>query len=175
MQNLNRFKILGLDISSTATGWAVINEARELVDYGLIKPKGEPYDRLQFTKTALIKILVIEKPDYICIEDMIAFRNGLTTKLLNAFSGVCGLAAFEFNGRPPRMIASSSIKAFLGVNPRAIKRTGGDSLAVKEAVYTAVNNIYKLDIHPADPRFKNRHDISDAIGAALKYYEELKP
>jgi crossover junction endodeoxyribonuclease RuvC len=79
--------ILGIDSSTTSTGWGVIdtkfeNELR-LVDYGSIKPpKVETIDRIIYITRELKRILQDFKPELIVIEEMNVTRNMNTIRAL---------------------------------------------------------------------------------------------
>ena len=45
-----KVRVIAFDQSTTATGWAVLErETSEIVDYGVLKPKGETNDRIRQT------------------------------------------------------------------------------------------------------------------------------
>jgi crossover junction endodeoxyribonuclease RuvC len=79
--------ILGIDSSTTSTGWGVIdtkfeNELR-LVDFGVIKPpKVETIDRIIYISRELRGILQDFKPELIVIEEMNVTRNMRTIRTL---------------------------------------------------------------------------------------------
>ena len=80
--------ILGIDSSTTSTGWGVIdtkfdNELR-LIDYGSIKPPKqlETIDRVIHISKELKRILQDFKPELIVIEEMNVTRNMKTIRAL---------------------------------------------------------------------------------------------
>lgn len=80
--------ILGIDSSTTSTGWGVIdtkfdNELR-LIDYGSIKPPKqlETIDRIIYIERELRRILQDFKPELIVIEEMNVTRNMKTIRVL---------------------------------------------------------------------------------------------
>lgn len=80
--------ILGIDSSTTSTGWGVIdtkfdNELR-LIDYGSIKPPKqlETIDRIIYISRELRRILQDFKPELIVIEEMNVTRNMNTIRAL---------------------------------------------------------------------------------------------
>lgn len=86
--------ILGIDSSTTSTGWGVIdtkfeNELR-LVDYGVIKPRKqlETIDRIIYIERELRRILQDFKPELIVIEEMNVTRNMRTVRELAKLLGV---------------------------------------------------------------------------------------
>ena len=82
--------ILGIDSSTTSTGWAVIdtkfdNELR-LIDYGVIKPKqDETIDRIIKISNELKEVLRSFRPEFVVIEEMNVTRN---MKTIRALSGL---------------------------------------------------------------------------------------
>ena len=82
--------ILGIDSSTTSTGWAIIdtkfdNELR-LIDYGVIKPKqDETIDRIIYISNELKEVLRNFRPEFVVIEEMNVTRN---MKTIRALSGL---------------------------------------------------------------------------------------
>ena len=79
--------ILGIDSSTTSTGWGVIDTKFEselrLVDYGSIKPpKVETIDRIIYITRELKRMLQDFKPELIVIEEMNVTRNMNTIRAL---------------------------------------------------------------------------------------------
>ena len=79
--------ILGVDSSTTSTGWGVIDtklsDELRLVDYGSIKPpKVETIDRIIYISRELRRILQDFKPELIVIEEMNVTRNMNTIRAL---------------------------------------------------------------------------------------------
>ena len=86
--------ILGIDSSTTSTGWGVIDTKFEnglrLVDYGVIKPRKqlETIDRIIYIERELRRILQDFKPELIVIEEMNVTRNMRTVRELAKLLGV---------------------------------------------------------------------------------------
>lgn len=79
--------ILGIDSSTTSTGWGVIdtkfNDELRLVDYGSIKPpKVETIDRIIYISRELKQMLQDFKPELIVIEEVNVTRNMNTIRAL---------------------------------------------------------------------------------------------
>ena len=96
--NAQDVALVYFDVSSLSTGWAVMDGSGKLTAYGTINPTGEMPSRLVQTKTEVKKLLQQYQPTFIGIEDMIAFRNGKITKMLNFFTGVVYAECYEYNG-----------------------------------------------------------------------------
>lgn len=83
-------KILGLDISSNSTGWAVLDDDT-VVDFGVIKTSGKDVAKIVDFYSQLVNILSDHDDiDWVGIEDTYV-QNIVTTKLLAAYHGVAWL------------------------------------------------------------------------------------
>lgn len=164
--------LLGLDVSSITTGYCFIDTNGNILKAGAIKCGGDVPERMQQLRDSLALLLNEQKPTFVAIEDMIAFRNGRVVKLINQFVGVAYLTAFDFNGNDVYFIASSSVKKMLGVNPRALRKDGLKPDQIKAVVYDNVAKKYGLKTEPADE--KVRFDIADAAGVAFKLLEKVR-
>ena len=86
--------ILGIDSSTTSTGWGVIDTKFDselrLVDYGVIKPRKqlETIDRIIYIERELRRILQDFKPEFVVIEEMNVTRNMRTVRELAKLLGV---------------------------------------------------------------------------------------
>ena len=76
-------KILGLDTSTTATGYAILENGK-LVKSGVIVPskKLDSIHRIIYIDEEIKKIYNKYMPDFICIEEMVAFRNANAMRVL---------------------------------------------------------------------------------------------
>lgn len=82
--------ILGIDSSTTSTGWGVIDTRFEdnlrLIDYGTIKPpKAETIDRIISITKEVKNLMWLYKPELVVIEEMNVTRN---MKTIRALSGL---------------------------------------------------------------------------------------
>ena len=71
---------LALDIA-TQTGWSILNENKELIEFGTIQinPSMTLPQRIIFFSNAIAKILEKFKPDHVFIEDLICGISGVKT------------------------------------------------------------------------------------------------
>lgn len=78
--------VMGVDSSTSSTGWAIIYEKDgevELLKYGSIKPKGKNVIRKIITiLDELKKIRRVNNPELVVIEDLSVSRNMRSTKVL---------------------------------------------------------------------------------------------
>lgn len=83
--------IMGIDSSTTSTGWAVIDTRHEgnlrVVDFGVVKPgkKLETIDRIIYISNKLKEIIRQFRPEFIVLEEMNVMRNA---KAVRALSGL---------------------------------------------------------------------------------------
>lgn len=75
-------RTMGIDSSTTSTGWAVIDE-EGIVASGVIKPKGETIERIIEISQELCKIYRQYEPVEVYIEDLSVTRNMKTLKSLS--------------------------------------------------------------------------------------------
>lgn len=140
---------LGLDPSTKSTGWGVMNDKKEIQEYGIIKGRTDNPD--SFVKLHNDLNEIIEKYDIkaITIEDTFFSANVDTLKKLVRPSGVIlymvGLHELDHDFIMP----SSWRKIVLG-NGRASKRES----------YEFINETFELGFDS----FNKYNDITDAIG-----------
>ena len=86
--------VLGLDLSSVRSGWAIIKNGRFYnrldIDYGFISPpkKFSAGEKLTYFREILIEVLSRNIIDIICLEDVFALRNVNTLKVLCEYRGI---------------------------------------------------------------------------------------
>lgn len=76
-------KILGLDTSTTSTGYAVLDE-NKLISYGTIKTpkKSDLLDKIIYIEENIKQIIKAKEVEFIVIEDLAVTRSASTTKAL---------------------------------------------------------------------------------------------
>lgn len=169
--NAQDVALVYFDVSSLSTGWAVMDGSGKLTAYGTINPTGEMPSRLVQTKTEVKKLLQQYQPTFIGIEDMIAFRNGKITKMLNFFTGVVYAECYEYNGNEVYMVASTSVKKHMNINSRALKKQGYSSDGIKHLMADEVENRYGVKLDRSNKRFM---DVADAIAGISKLHSIVK-
>ena len=150
-------KILGLDISSTSTGYCVFNNGR-LVKSSLdvIKPEGKTHgEKLCSFAKEVTKLLHKHKPDKVVIEDIFRGPNVNTFKVLAMFRGVCYYILFKELGIIPICIMPTSARKL--VKAKGVTKEDGFEFAIKK-----YNLKYSFDEH---------NDITDAIVLGLACHE----
>lgn len=154
--------ILGLDVSSVKTGWAVLKNGKFYkrlgVDYGTIETsnKDNISNRLFTFRNELESILKECKPDIIIMEDthLSKFVNAL--KMLVRFGAVAQEISWRTLSIDPILVPVKLARTVIGSQD-------------KEEVFNIVVNKYKLK----DFKFNTHNDITDAIVLTL-YGKSLK-
>jgi len=147
--------VLGLDLSTVSTGWAIVDENIKLVDKGIIDfvSKTPHKERMVILSELIQEVLDKNDIGMVVIEDTYVAKNVATTKLLNKYSGVaiytvykkcpdtCDIAVLS-----PQTIRSAHF-------PKSKKQQ------TKEYMYHYIVNKFSLP-----PETVN--DLTDAIAAA---------
>jgi Holliday junction resolvasome RuvABC endonuclease subunit len=114
--------ILGLDVSTSSTGWAILNDDGSLVDMGSFKIT--KYDNL-FDKAQAIRIGLTDLRDQYTVskisneEPLQGFRRGMssahTLLTLARFNGIVSWLAFDVFNIKPIFFDSTSARRGLGI------------------------------------------------------------
>lgn len=76
-------RILGIDSSTTATGYAILDD-NKIISSGVIKPNKtlSSIERIIYIENEINALYDKYKPDFIVIEEMVAFRNANAMRVL---------------------------------------------------------------------------------------------
>lgn len=150
-------RVLGLDTSTTSTGYAVLDNDK-LISYGTIKTpkKADLIDKIIYIEEHIKQIIKAKKIEFIVIEDLAMTRSAVTTK---ALSGLLYDLLVEFRKREILVVTArpSEWRKVCGIKGK--KR---DEL--KQNAIKFVKQRYKIDVND---------DEADAIGIA-KFGSELE-
>lgn len=122
--------ILGLDVSTSRIGWAVIDDKQELVDSNFFKTnkKHSLEERAMEVKGNIISpIVALYDITEIRIEEpFMMFSGGKTTartmSSLQRFNGMVSLAAHQALGRPATLVGATTARSRCGIKvPRGTK------------------------------------------------------
>ena len=156
--------ILGLDISTTTIGIAVLTRSKKRVKLKHVEfykpPKnGDLFERLFETKKAILKVVNEYNPDHVVIED-------ITQYMANKSGAKTIIALAVFN----RMI--------MNVNTiRKLIKTGDARLSkeeIPEAVAKHLNIDFPYEFNKKGKIAVESYDKADAIGAALAFCRDDK-
>ena len=163
--------ILGLDISTSKVGYAVINDTSQLVEFGVWKYKTS--ESLEIRAHSLSESLRFLRGKYgithVFVEEpFIAFSGGRTTAVtmskLQRFNGMCCYGVFRVFGDSATLVPSRQARANVGVK----QKRGED---IKKKVIAKVQELYPQDFIVEMTRYGNpkpgTDDMADAIIVAL--------
>ena len=130
--------ILGLDVSTSCTGWCLIEENSKLIDIGFIsleKHKGI-YSKAKIVEKALQNILISHSVEKVFIEENLqAFRPGLssakTLSTLARFNGIVSLLCYQVFEIEPIHVNVNAARKSLGIK---IERQSKCGKSTKEQV-----------------------------------------
>lgn len=139
--------IIAFDQSTTSSGWAVLKkETAELVDYGVLKPKGETNDRIRQTIKQCIWLVETFDVAFIFIEGVQVQRNPTIFEILAKLSGTLEIT-LEEKGYFVNVVKASEWRKRVGIKSR--KRAD-----VKKEAIELVHTLYGI---------KASEDESEAI------------
>ena len=130
-------KILGLDISSVATGWA-ISEEEQILARGVVNPVNDlkenygtkaktkesldEFDIIQHISGSVSKLIDEHGIEFLVVEDCFLGKNVRTLQVLARLSGaILGSWLARGNKRKPILISASRARAYLGCKGNAKK------------------------------------------------------
>jgi len=115
--------ILGIDISSSSTGWALLQDANTLKEYGLIKPTGNMSvsQRLYFFGNEIKKVIDKFQPTEIVIEETVLVRGPVIMRTLASFRGVALFQAYSYQKREVTTYTPPEWKKMIGLKGMAKK------------------------------------------------------
>lgn len=167
--------ILGLDVSTTRIGWAIIDGKQELVDsdfYKTDKKKTLEERAEDFLSSVLRPLSIIHKIDEVRVEEPFSmFSGGKTTaktmSSLQRFNGMISLLVLQMFGDPPTMVGSRTARARCGIKvPRGTKA----KTVVLEWVDVKFDNFIMEHTRHGNPK-PGLDDEADAIVVALSHFD----
>ena len=154
---------LGLDMSSTKSGYALFNDDK-LITYGLWEPSKELswQERILYMGDKLNEFLIEHNVDIIYCEDVpLMLKNPQTLKILCALQGVL-MGICLANKVEVKFISVSTWRSMLGLFDKTQKGKERDEM--KRKSIEMANNIFGLDLiyKSASSKF-NQEDEADSI------------
>lgn len=167
--------ILGLDISSASTGYAIYNTDHDSFDgYGVIKFSGTGKNkkthpqRLGLFEEKLLEVIEEYSPEYIYIEDIWGGNNKKTYKILALYHGIAYKIAYLHNEKDPIVYAPSAIRKLVA-NGEGVKMTE-KGRKDKEIAFEFIVGKYSYDGFV----FRKHNDITDAMTICLAGFYDRK-
>lgn len=134
---MSDLKLIAFDQSTTATGWCIMAyETGELLEYGVIKPKGETNDRIRQTIKRCIKLCDEHQVTFVYIEGIQVQKNPKVYEILAALKGTLEIC-LEEKGYFVNVVKASEWRSKVGIKAR--KRA-----EVKLEAHKLVNELYNL-------------------------------
>ncbi len=147
--------ILGVDQSFTSTGWTIIDESEEVLEFGIIgtsKDDGDVFTRARIIVDKLNEIITSYPIDYIGIEGLAFGGQG------NATRDLAGLQFMIIDSLRPRIIDITA--------PTAVKRlavNGRKGKIEKKDLFEALpENIQKLFLERGLKKTRGLFDVTDS-------------
>lgn len=167
--------ILGLDVSTSRIGWAIINDKQELIDSGFYKTKAKtPLEEraIALKDNVLVPITTIHKIAEIRIEEPFSmFSGGKTTaktmSSLQRFNGMVSLLAHQLLGKPPTLVGATTARSRCGIKvPRGAKA----KVVVLAWADDNFDNFIMEHTRHGNPK-PGLDDEADAIVVALSHFD----
>lgn len=103
--------LLGLDVSSKSTGWAIL-ENDKLIEYGKINPTDITFhcQKLNLFFIEINKLLNKYQPDEVAIEETVYVKNSKAFRVLTRTQAMALLAAYQYLRNEPKLYEPSHWK-----------------------------------------------------------------
>jgi len=168
--------IMGIDISSRSTGWALI-QGDKFVDYGKINPTGRMTNaqKMHLFHVELRKIIESKQPDEIAIEDVVQVRSVSVLKLLARFNGIAIIEAYRKLQKDPVLFEPTKWKTYVdGCTGSSKKCQVQLAICQKYGLLTQEKiDAYKIRINDALMKLKTCGD-DDSKGQLKQLKKELR-
>jgi crossover junction endodeoxyribonuclease RuvC len=151
-------KVLGLDVSSASTGYAVVSDGYlDFDSLGTIQPPTKLMmgEKLMYFEKALKRLLKKHRPDVVVVEEVFRGPNAKTFRVLAMFKGVAYLTIRQAMHYDP-----------IAIMPTEARKAVGVSGSKKEDAFAWVVERFGF----VDYTFAKHNDICDGIVLALSYF-----
>ena len=136
--------ILGLDVSTSCTGWCILKDTGEFVDLGSIKLTSykSSYKKAGVIRDTLSELLIKYEVNHVYIEENLqAFRPGLssakTLSTLARFNGIVSLLCYEIFNLEPEHLNVNAARKMMGI--KLIRKKHGGK-PTKEQIFVWVSD-----------------------------------
>ena len=169
--------ILGLDISTSVIGIAVLDEDKNLMSYDAIKFKSDVSleERADFLSKEIQTLNTTWRIKHVFVEQpFIAFSGGKTTAVtmskLQRFNGMCCYGLYCIYRNSPTLIQANKARGLVGIKVRRGEKAKPVVLAWVEENYKD-SFAYEMTIH-GNPK-PTTYDMADAVVVARAGIELL--
>lgn len=115
------YKLIAFDQSTTATGWCVMEMgSQDIIDYGVIRPKGETNDRIRYTIKYAMTLCRKYEVAFVFIEGTQVQRNPQVYEVLAKLQGALEIM-LEESGYFVNVVKASEWRSKVGIKGRKRK------------------------------------------------------
>lgn len=148
-------RVLGLDLSSRAVGWALLEDEDKLVDWGVLSPSGKEFsERLTSVVDGVCNLVRKLRPDAVALERPIYARNAMVAIKLG---GIFWTVFYT--------LRKSKVAVFSYEPAQAKTAATGSGYASKEQVRRLLQHIFGKTLE---------EDAADAAAVALAHLHRRK-
>lgn len=128
-------RVIAFDQSTTATGWAVLDqETAEIIEYGVLKPKGETNDRIIQTVKQCLWLVEEHQVSFVFIEGVQYQRNAVVLQVLAKLAGTLEIMLIE-KGYFVNVVKSSEWRRKVGIKARKRAELKKEAIQMVEDLY----------------------------------------
>lgn len=129
-------KIIAFDQSTTASGWAVLEkETAKIIDYGVLRPKGETNDRILQTVEQCLWLVEEYKAAFVFIEGVQYQRNAVVLQVLAKLAGTLEIVLIK-KGYFVNVVKASEWRRRVGIKNRKRKEVKKEAIEMVESIYS---------------------------------------
>jgi len=167
--------IMGLDVSTSRIGWAIVDKDGEYVDSDFFKtkPKTPLEERAEALEQKVLEPLFAKyQISEVRIEEPFSmFSGGKTTaktmSSLQRFNGMVSLLAYQHLGKPPTLVGATTARSRCGIKvPRGTKA----KVVVLEWVNENIDGFIMEYTNHGNPK-PGLDDEADAIVIAMSHFD----
>ena len=166
--------ILGLDISTTCTGYCIVNnETKEIVDKGAFILEGELFERIDMLWKELENLLSIHDIDFVNVEDfLMKFAIGRSSAFvinkLIAFNSIISFLLYGEGLTIRRHNVKSARKRLFGMASNKMYKNAKEFVVARLKIKLGQEFYDSLPRTKRDNLAKESYDICDAVVMALQ-------
>ena len=130
-----KVRVIAFDQSTKSTGWAVLKkDTAEIIDYGVLKPKGETNDRIRQTIKQCLWLVDEYQASFVFIEGVQVQRNPRVFEILAKLSGSLEIM-LEEKGYFVNVVKASEWRKLVGIKNRKRAEVKKEAIALVETLY----------------------------------------
>ena len=169
--------ILGLDISTSVVGIAILDKDKNIQTYNAIKfkPNMDLEERADFLQKSIQLLDTAWRIEHVFVEQpFIAFSGGKTTAVtmskLQRFNGMCCYGVYSIFGNSPTLIQANKARGLVGIK---VKRGEKAKPVVLKWVETNYKKTFTYEMTRHGNPKPTTYDMADAIVVARAGIELL--